>query len=183
GRPVGRLLVGAAGVVGGRPRGPAAVGRDAGRGRGGHRHAARDAAGRDHPAGRAGLHGAGGLRGPRPDRGQPAGAAPPGPVEGAGPPRGVPGLGGDLGGGAVIQEAIRCLETVEVVTEWMEGALDDAPRAAVEEHLAICPACIAYVDQLRTTTTLAARLAASDDPPPPAVKDRLLAAFRASRPA
>jgi len=57
----------------------------------------------------------------------------------------------------VIQEAIRCLEMVEVVTEWMEGALDDDARAAVEEHLAICPDCIAYVDQLRTTTTLAAR--------------------------
>ena len=83
----------------------------------------------------------------------------------------------------MIQEAVRCLEMVEVVTEWMEGALGDDERAAVEEHLAICPDCIAYVDQLRTTTTLAARLAASDDPPPPAVKDRLLAAFRASRPA
>jgi len=89
----------------------------------------------------------------------------------------------------VIQEAIRCLEMVEVVTEWMEGALDDDARAAVEEHLAICPDCIAYVDQLRTTTALVARLADADadayaaEPAPDALKTRLLAAFRASRPA
>lgn len=80
-----------------------------------------------------------------------------------------------------------CIELVEVVTEWMEGALSVAQREEVEEHLAICPDCIVYVDQLRTTTALAARLA---DPAPSAgpmvpdgVKSRLLAAFRASRPA
>jgi anti-sigma factor RsiW len=84
----------------------------------------------------------------------------------------------------VNQEEIRCIEMVEVVTDWMEGALDDDTRAAVEEHLAICPDCIAYIDQLRTTTALAARLAADPDPePPPAdVRARLVAAFRASRP-
>ena len=45
----------------------------------------------------------------------------------------------------MIQEPIRCVEMVEIVTEWMEGALDDDTRSAVEEHLAICPDCIAYV--------------------------------------
>ena len=84
----------------------------------------------------------------------------------------------------MIQEPIRCVEMVEIVTEWMEGALDDDTRSAVEEHLAICPDCIAYLDQLRTTTALTARLAGSDDvePPPPDVRARLVAAFRASRP-
>jgi predicted anti-sigma-YlaC factor YlaD len=82
----------------------------------------------------------------------------------------------------VIQEAIRCLEMVEVVTEWTEGALGDDERAAIEEHLAICPDCIAYVDQLRTTTVLAARLAEPAEPAPDAMRARLLAAFRSSRP-
>ena len=85
----------------------------------------------------------------------------------------------------MIQEAIRCLEMVEVVTEWMEGALDDDARAAVEEHLAICPDCVAYLDQLRATTALAARLADTDvvaEPAPNGLKVRLLAAFNASRP-
>jgi anti-sigma factor RsiW len=73
---------------------------------------------------------------------------------------------------------------VEVVTEWTEGALGDDERAAIEEHLALCPACTAYVDQLRATTALAAMLAEPDasESVPDGVKSRLLAAFRASRP-
>jgi anti-sigma factor RsiW len=84
----------------------------------------------------------------------------------------------------VIQEVIRCREMVEVVTDWMEGALGDDERAAIEEHLAICPDCTGYVDQLRTTTALAARLAEPDvaERAPDALKSRLLTAFRASRP-
>jgi anti-sigma factor RsiW len=86
-----------------------------------------------------------------------------------------------------MQEEIRCIEMVEVVTEWMEGGLDDDTRAAVEEHLAICPDCTAYLDQLRATNAVAAGL--DDDPgTPPAepphddVRARLVAAFLASRP-
>jgi anti-sigma factor RsiW len=79
----------------------------------------------------------------------------------------------------VIQEGIRCVEMVEIVTDWMEGALDDDTRVAVEEHLAICPDCIGYLDQLRAATALAADPA--DEPAPDDVKARLVAAFRASR--
>ena len=84
----------------------------------------------------------------------------------------------------MIQEEVRCIEMVEVVTEWLEGALDDATRVAVEEHLAICPDCIAYVDQLRAATALAAGLGEGPayERPPEDVKARLVAAFRASRP-
>lgn len=87
------------------------------------------------------------------------------------------------GGGVVIHEEIRCIEMVEIVTDWMEGALDDDTRTAVEEHLAICPDCTAYLDQLRTTAAaLAARLADRMEPAPADVRARLVAAFRASRP-
>ena len=80
----------------------------------------------------------------------------------------------------MIQEPVRCVEMVEIITEWMENALDDDARAAVEEHLAICPDCIAYLDQLRTATALSAHL--DPEPPPPDVRARLVAAFQASRP-
>jgi predicted anti-sigma-YlaC factor YlaD len=82
----------------------------------------------------------------------------------------------------VTHEEIRCIEMVEVITDWMEGALHDDTRAAVEEHLAICPDCIAYLDQLRTATALAAELDRNAEPPPSDVRARLVAAFRASRP-
>jgi anti-sigma factor RsiW len=84
----------------------------------------------------------------------------------------------------VIQEPIRCIEMVEVLTEWMDGGLGDDSRAAVEEHLAICPDCVAYLDQLRATTALAARVddaGAVAEAAPDELKARLLAAFHASR--
>ncbi len=47
------------------------------------------------------------------------------------------------------QPAVTCAQLVEVVTEWMEGALSDTERVQVEEHLAICPSCDGYLAQLR----------------------------------
>ena len=47
------------------------------------------------------------------------------------------------------QPAVNCAHLVEVVTDWMEGALSDAERVQVEEHLVICPNCTDYVAQLR----------------------------------
>ena len=40
---------------------------------------------------------------------------------------------------------MRCIELVEVVTEWMEGALDDEDRVLLEAHLLTCGRCVAYV--------------------------------------
>jgi hypothetical protein len=73
--------------------------------------------------------------------------------------------------------AVRCAELVELVTEWMEGALDDATLASVEEHLVICPPCSEYVAQIRLTTTSMRDVAA--EVPPPAAREELLRLFRA----
>jgi anti-sigma factor RsiW len=74
------------------------------------------------------------------------------------------------------QPAVRCIELVELVTDWMEGALDDDERLQVEEHLAICPHCTEYVAQLRTSIGLLGELPTSA--PPPAARAALLEAFR-----
>jgi predicted anti-sigma-YlaC factor YlaD len=79
----------------------------------------------------------------------------------------------------VIQEPVRCVEFVELVTDWMEDALDDEVRNHVEEHLAICPHCTEYVDQLRETTRMLAEL--GEEAPPPGRRDELLDAFRRLR--
>jgi anti-sigma factor RsiW len=77
------------------------------------------------------------------------------------------------------QPAVRCVEFVESVTDWMEGALVDDDRLVLEEHLAICPHCTEYVEQLRLTT---ATLRETTDPaPPPAARAALLEAFRRER--
>jgi anti-sigma factor RsiW len=81
------------------------------------------------------------------------------------------------------QPPVRCVEFVESVTDWMEGALPDDERLAVEEHLAICPHCTAYVGQLRLSTAVLRTLdeAMPDAAPPPGARASLLAAFRQER--
>jgi anti-sigma factor RsiW len=46
---------------------------------------------------------------------------------------------------------ITCQEVVEIVTDYLEGALDDSTRTELEAHLALCPHCVRYLDQMRRT--------------------------------
>jgi anti-sigma factor RsiW len=46
---------------------------------------------------------------------------------------------------------ISCQEVVELVTDYLEGALDDATRVELEAHLALCPGCDTYLEQMRMT--------------------------------
>jgi anti-sigma factor RsiW len=46
---------------------------------------------------------------------------------------------------------IACNELVELVTEYLEGALPPSEVAAIEAHLAICEGCQRYLDQVRAT--------------------------------
>jgi anti-sigma factor RsiW len=45
-----------------------------------------------------------------------------------------------------------CRQVVELVTDYVEGALPGQVRDAVERHLRLCPPCVAYVEQMRTTS-------------------------------
>ena len=49
-----------------------------------------------------------------------------------------------------------CQQLVEMVTDYLEGDLDPADRAAVEEHLAQCGHCTGYVEQVRRMLELTA---------------------------
>lgn len=73
---------------------------------------------------------------------------------------------------------VRCLEFVELVTEWMEGALDDAQRAGVEEHVAICPECTIYLTQVRDTTIQLHLHGLGDEVSTDPARRRLLGEFR-----
>ena len=48
---------------------------------------------------------------------------------------------------------IACNELVELLTEYLEGALPPDEVAALEEHLRDCELCQTYLDQLRATIT------------------------------
>lgn len=70
---------------------------------------------------------------------------------------------------------LRCVQFVELITDWMEGALDDAERSRVEEHVVICSYCAVYLTQLRQTAAVLAEL---DESPPEPVQQRLIDEFR-----
>ena len=74
---------------------------------------------------------------------------------------------------------LTCSELVELVTDYVEGALAAADRARFDAHVARCPPCVAYVEQLRTTIELGERLRA-DDVPDDAIAG-LVRAFRGWR--
>ncbi len=44
---------------------------------------------------------------------------------------------------------VSCQELVELLTDYLEGALTSDEVASVEHHLALCSGCAAYLDQLR----------------------------------
>jgi predicted anti-sigma-YlaC factor YlaD len=71
--------------------------------------------------------------------------------------------------------AITCREVVEIVTDYLEGALPPDVLARLEEHLSVCDPCREYIAQVRTTTRLAARTRALEERPD---RDALLEVFR-----
>ena len=68
-----------------------------------------------------------------------------------------------------------CNEFVELVTAFLDGALDSATERRFIEHLALCPGCGTYLDQFRQTIDALGEL------PPESLsgeaRDRLLSAF------
>ena len=49
--------------------------------------------------------------------------------------------------------ALSCQELVELVTDYLEGALEEPARQRFEEHLAVCAGCRTYLDQMRETVS------------------------------
>lgn len=50
--------------------------------------------------------------------------------------------------------AMDCRDLVELVTDYLEGALDEASEALVRDHLQECVDCLRYLGQIQTTTRL-----------------------------
>lgn len=48
-------------------------------------------------------------------------------------------------------EEMSCRELVEVITEYLEGTLPGDARERFEAHLAECPYCANYLEQMRAT--------------------------------
>lgn len=59
-------------------------------------------------------------------------------------------------------EEIPCQQVVELISDYLEGALPARERRRLEHHLAGCPHCTAYLAQMRETLRLAGRLVPED---------------------
>jgi len=69
-----------------------------------------------------------------------------------------------------------CQDFVELVTDYLEGHLDEVSRARFERHLDECPPCVSYLQQIRDAQGVLGRVeldTISDD-----ARDQLLTAFR-----
>jgi anti-sigma factor RsiW len=69
-----------------------------------------------------------------------------------------------------------CQEIVEVVTDYLEGAMDAQSRASFDAHLAGCPHCTAYIEQVRAMIRVAGTIEARSLTPE--FRAGLVAAFR-----
>ena len=71
---------------------------------------------------------------------------------------------------------LTCQEFVELVTDYLDGALDENSTHLFDQHLAVCFGCETYLNQMRETASLLGEIPAetlSDE-----AQATLLAAFR-----
>ena len=74
---------------------------------------------------------------------------------------------------------LTCAECVELVTAYLEGALDPDTQRQVAAHLATCDGCARYLGQIRATMDALAELPA--DNLNVEVRNRLLTTLRDPR--
>lgn len=74
-----------------------------------------------------------------------------------------------------------CQQLVELVSDYLDGALGDLDRRRVEDHLAGCDGCTAYVDQVRDLLRLTAGVGPERRLPEPVMRT-LRARFQERRP-
>jgi anti-sigma factor RsiW len=72
-------------------------------------------------------------------------------------------------------EELSCQELVELVTDYFEGAMAPEERARFDAHVAACPGCDIYLEQMRATIALTRASAELEQRPETAA---LLTAFR-----
>ncbi|HET8641290.1 MAG TPA: zf-HC2 domain-containing protein [Pseudonocardiaceae bacterium] len=81
--------------------------------------------------------------------------------------------------GVTADDHLACNEFVELVTAFLERALDPETERRVVEHLALCEGCQRYLEQCRQTIARLGELPADTLPAP--ARAALLEAFRSGR--
>ena len=76
-------------------------------------------------------------------------------------------------------EQLSCQELVELVTDYLEGALPEDERLRFEDHIGPCDGCKTYLEQMHQTVSLLGHL--PQDALSPKAERELLEAFRGWR--
>lgn len=61
-------------------------------------------------------------------------------------------------GGRRGPDELVCRQAVELITTYLEGALGPADQDRFEAHLAACPHCLRYLEQIRLTVAATGRV-------------------------
>ena len=75
-----------------------------------------------------------------------------------------------------VSDEMGCRELVQVINDYIEDVMPPGDRKRFDEHLAICPGCQTYLDQMRQTIRAVGKL--SEESIPGEVRNVLLQAFR-----
>jgi anti-sigma factor RsiW len=71
---------------------------------------------------------------------------------------------------------IACRDLLELLSGYIDGALDPGTTAAIDAHIAGCDGCTSVLDEFRRTIALTGEL--REEQVPPSQRDLLLSAFR-----
>ena len=74
------------------------------------------------------------------------------------------------------QNQLNCQEVVELVTDYLEQALLPEMQAQFEEHIAECPCCDTYLEQIQQTIMMLRKL--TEQQMFPKTKQELVEIFR-----
>jgi anti-sigma factor RsiW len=74
---------------------------------------------------------------------------------------------------------ITCAELVEIITDYLEGTMEEADRRRFEAHLDACPYCVNYLEQMRRTIAALGEL--SEESITRDAREALLETFRGWR--
>ncbi len=75
-----------------------------------------------------------------------------------------------------MENEMTCQELVELVSDYLEGALPPSERERFEQHLSVCPGCTRYLAQMRRSIEMMGKLTEASIEP--AERDELLELFR-----
>jgi anti-sigma factor RsiW len=74
------------------------------------------------------------------------------------------------------EQALTCHEVIELLSNYIDGALSPDDRRRVDEHLALCDGCATYLEQMRETIRVTGMV--TEEQVPEGDKSALLDAFR-----